>query len=67
MEKPNPYRDLENILNRMNPAAAQAQLGSLLKELIEKHNQLLAKLDEDEGVSGDDFAETLGIAELGDR
>lgn len=67
MSKAHPYHDLENVLNRMSPAAAQAQLGSLVQELIDKHNALCAKLDADATVTDEDYAATLSIKGLKER
>lgn len=67
MSKAHPYHDAENVLNRMSPAAARVQMGTLLAELIDKHNAMLAKLDADAGVTDTDYVSTLGIAPLNDR
>lgn len=47
-------RNLQDKLNRMNPAASESGLGNVLEEILEayndlagKYNQLLAKLDTD--------------------
>lgn len=56
-----------DLLNRSYPAMARAKLGDVLQELIDQHNALLAKLDADTGVTGTDYASTLGIADLEDR
>lgn len=60
-------RDLEDILNRMNPGAAHVQLGTVLKELLASHNALLAKLDADAGITDEDYEATLALTELADR
>lgn len=52
---------IEDELNRSMPAAARAALGTKLRELIEKHNALLVKLDADGGVTATNFAATLSI------
>ncbi|TXH57665.1 MAG: hypothetical protein E6Q97_04120 [Desulfurellales bacterium] len=57
----------EDNLNRISPATRDVGLGTLLQELIDQHNALLAKLDADTGVTGTDYASTLGIADLEDR
>lgn len=63
----NPARNLKDELNRMAPAAAHAKLGDLVDEIITKHNALAAKLDADAGVTGTDYASTLGITALSER
>jgi hypothetical protein len=57
-------------LDRSNPAAARAKLGSTLNDLIAAHNDLatkynalLAKLDGDTGVASTDYVATVGPAE----
>lgn len=60
-------RDLEDVLNRMNPAANMARLGTLLEEMITQHNDVLAKLDADAGVTDTNYAATLSITSLKDR
>lgn len=52
-------------LNKMNPAARDAKLGSKLNELITNHNALCAKLDADAGVTDTNYAATLGIKPIG--
>jgi hypothetical protein len=59
--------DHKDRLNRMNPAANRVELGSLVQELIDKHNALLAKLDVDTGVNSTNYASTLSIANLKER
>ena len=44
----------EQNLNRISPATRDVGLGTLLQELIDQHNALLAKLDADTGVTGTD-------------
>jgi hypothetical protein len=36
-----PIKDLENQLNRMNPSASHANLGTLLEEMIAKVNVII--------------------------
>ena len=48
-------------LNRSNRAAANADLGGVLADLVTKHNALLAKLDADTGVASTDYAATLAV------
>lgn len=60
-------RNLQDELNRMNPAAHHAQLGSVIEELITKHNELLAKLDADIAVTDSDYVDTLAIKPLAER
>lgn len=59
--------NLQDELNRMNPAAGHAKLGDLLVDIITKHNALLAKLDADAGVSATDHVATLKLTPLADR
>ena len=59
--------NLQDELNRMNPAAGHAKLGDLLVEIITKHNALAAKLDADAGVTDTTYAALLKIAPLADR
>lgn len=59
--------NLQDELNRMNPAAGHAKLGDLLTEIITKHNALAAKLDADAGVTDTNYAATLKIAPLSER
>ena len=58
---------VQSQLNRMNPAAADAMLGDLLKELIDKHNALLAKLDADGGVTDTNYSALHSVAGLETR
>lgn len=68
MAKPNIVgQDLEDLLNRCMPVAQRAKLGSVLYDLVNKHNALLAKLDADVGVSGTDYVATLKIKLPEDR
>lgn len=60
-------RDLENMLNRMTPAAAYAKMGTMLNEMIKAHNDLLTKLDADTGVASTDYAATLRVKTLAER
>lgn len=59
--------NLQDELNRMNPAAGHAKLGDLLVEIITKHNALAAKLDADAGVTDTSYAATLKITPLAER
>lgn len=56
-------------LNRMNPAASYAQLGTSFDDVIKafnalaaKHNALLAKLDLDAGVTDTNYAAAIGTS-----
>lgn len=59
--------NLQDELNRMNPAAGHAKLGDLLHEIITKHNALAVKLDADAGVTDTNYAATLKITPLAER
>ena len=59
--------DPKDALNRAMPANARVQLGDVIDELITKHNALLAKLDEDVGVTGTDYVATLSVKTLAER
>lgn len=59
--------NLQDELNRMNPASAHAKLGDLLAEVITKHNALVAKLDADVGVTDTTYTSLLAITPLKDR
>ena len=48
-------------LDRSMPAAARAALGNVLRDLVAKHNALLAKLDADAGVTDTNFTATLRV------
>jgi hypothetical protein len=54
-------------LNRSMPAAKKVSLGTMLKDLAEKHNALLAKLDADTGVASTDYAATLRVKPPAER
>jgi len=58
--------DHEAQLNRMNPASHYAVLGSVLADLIAKHNALLAKLDADATVTDTNYAALLTVNALGE-
>jgi hypothetical protein len=58
---------VESQLNRASPANADAQLGTLLRELITSHNALLAKLDADGGVTDTNYNATLKVKDLESR
>ena len=60
-------RDAVGMLNNMAPVADYVKLGSIMDELITKHNALCAKLDADAGVTDTNYAATLGIATLQSR
>ncbi len=60
-------RSAVDMLNRMTPAAAYVKLGEILDELVTKHNALCVKLDADAGVTGTDYAATLGMTPIQDR
>lgn len=62
-------RDKVEDLNKMNPASANAQVGTHLDELTAAYNDLaakydalLAKLDADSGVGDTDYESGLGTA-----
>ena len=55
-------RDLIGELNRCMPAAHHAQLGSLLEEIITKHNALVAKV-----AAGSTDVASLAIKPLSER
>lgn len=59
--------NLQDELNRMNPAAAHAKLGDLLNEIITKHNALAAKLDADAGVTDTNYSALHKVTPLADR
>jgi len=59
--------NLQDELNRMNPAAGHAKLGDLLNEIITKHNALATKLDSDAGVTDTNYSSLLKITPLKDR
>lgn len=58
---------VQSELNRSNPAAADAKLGDVLADLIAKHNALLAKLDQDAGVTDTNYTATLAVKDLESR
>lgn len=58
---------VEQQLNRSSPAAADAQLGTTIKDLITNFNALLAKLDGDAGVSATNHVATLAVTPLESR
>lgn len=58
---------VQHILDRAMPIFARVRFGSLLSEMIEKHNALLVKLDADTGVASTDYAATLRIKTLAER
>lgn len=60
-------RNLEDMLNRMTPAAAYAKLGTMLNEIVKSQNALLVKLDADTGVASTDYAATLRVKTLEER
>lgn len=60
-------RNLEDMLNRMAPAAAYAKLGTAFNELIKSHNAMLAKLDADAGVTDTNYVATLRVKPLEER
>lgn len=53
-------------LNRAMPANKTANLGTVLQELIDRHNALLAKLDADAGVTDTNYAALLSVRNLGE-
>lgn len=59
--------NLQDELNRMNPAAGHAKLGDLINELITKHNALAAKLDADAGVTDTNYSSLHKITPLAER
>lgn len=59
--------NLQDELNRMNPAAGHAKLGDLLNEIITKHNALAAKLDLDAGVTDTNYSALHKITPLNQR
>lgn len=48
-------------LDRSTPAAARAALGAWQREMTEKFNAMLAKLDADAGVTDTNFLATLRV------
>lgn len=60
-------RNLEDMLNRMTPAAAYAKLGTMLNEMVKAHNDLLTKLDADTSVASTDYVATLRVKPLKER
>lgn len=62
-----PSIDHETQLNRMTPTTSRVGLGTLLEEMIDQHNAVLAKLDADSGVNGTNYVSTLRVAQLGER
>lgn len=59
--------NLQDELNRMNPAASHAKLGDLLAEIITKQNALAAKLDLDAGVTDTNYSALFKITPLDQR
>lgn len=59
-------RDHVDRLNRSLPAAKAANPGTVIQELIDNHNALLAKLDADVNLTDDDYAATLKVRNLGE-
>lgn len=59
--------NLQDELNRMNPAASHAKLGDLLAEIITKQNALVAKLDLDAGVTDTNYSALFKITPLDQR
>lgn len=71
-------KNLRDLLNRMNPAAASAKLGDTAEDiilkhnalvashnaLIQKHNALLAKMDADAGIADVNYEATQAGVEL---
>lgn len=60
-------RNAVDMLNSAMPTADYVKLGTIMDELITKHNALCAKLDADAGVTDTNYASTLGIATLQSR
>lgn len=58
---------VESQLNRSMPAAADAKLGTVLKDLITNLNALLVKLDADAGVTDTNYSATLTTVGLEQR
>lgn len=56
---------LEDQLNRSMPAAADAELGTKLAEIITKHNAAMAKLDADAGVTDTNYSALYAVKPLG--
>lgn len=67
MPNKNGTGNLQEELNRMNPAAGHAKLGDLLTEIIAKYNALAVKLDADAGVTDTNYSASLKIAPLSER
>lgn len=61
-----PELDHVDRLNRAMPANKTANLGTIVKELIDNHNALLVKLDADVNLTDDDYAATLSVRNLGE-
>jgi hypothetical protein len=62
-----PKRDHTDELNRLAPAAFNAQMGTVLADLVAKHNALCVKLDADTGVAATNHAATLSVVQLGGK
>jgi hypothetical protein len=60
-------KDLIHELDHSMPAASDAQLGTIIEELQNTVNLLLAKLDADAGVTDTNFAATLKITKLSEK
>lgn len=60
-------RDVEADLNKSMPAADAVKLGTLLNELVNSYNALLAKLDADTGVTDANYASSRKVKALGER
>lgn len=60
-------RDHVRQIDHMNPAAKEAELGTLVQAMGDKFNALLAKLDADATVTDTDYAATLAVETLEDK
>lgn len=67
MPNPNLSMTVQEQLNRSSPAAADAQLGTTLKDLITSLNALLTKLDADAGVTDTNYSALLKVKDLESR
>lgn len=67
MPNPNLSMSVKEQLNRSSPAAADAQLGTTLTDVITSLNALLAKLDADAGVTDTNYSSTLKVKDLESR
>lgn len=64
---PIPKKTVVDRANKMSPTAELIRLGTVLDDLITKHNALLAKLDADAGVTDTNYAATQSVAAIDKR